>query len=176
MRLLVILCMAAQLCGCAATATVMTKRGSLEATVNGGDAESLVVTNEVGLERRVPREEIVDIDHPGNVLATVFGVSAAVLGLDVGVLAASGTCSGPVIGRGLGIGPCVAAGSLAALSVGFFALGLWQWVTSRNAVMNPLPASDGDIATIPFAFPPGEQPPPELVPVPGPPPLPPPGL
>ncbi len=140
-------------CGCATTATIVTQRGTLEATINGSDADSLLVTNDVGVKRRVLREDILEVDHPGNVIATIFGITGAVFAAETAGLALSATCTST--GGGPGPAPCIAAGSLSAASLVLFAVGLYTWVTSRNAVFNPLPASDGEMSKFPFAFPRG---------------------
>jgi hypothetical protein len=159
--------------GCVATATVTTRAGSVEAVINGGDDESLAVTNEVGARRRIRRDDIVDIDHPGNVLATAFGISTVLLAFDTVILATGPVCHGGATGSGAG--PCIAIGSMAAASVGLFALGMYQWITSRNAVLGP-PPPDVDMTKVPFAFTRQREPPP-LPPLPPPeaaPPVPPP--
>jgi hypothetical protein len=145
--------LAVLLCSCATTATLVTQQGTLEATINGSDADSLLVTNDVGVKRRILREDILEVDHPGNVIATVFGIAAGVLAAETAGLALSANCTSS--GGGSGPGPCVAAGSVGVASIALFAVGLYTWVTSRNAVFNPPPASDGEMSKYPFAFPRG---------------------
>jgi hypothetical protein len=161
------------LCGCATTATVTTSRGTIEATILGGDDDALLVMNEAGSKRRVPREDVREIDHPGNVLATIFGISSGLFGAYTVGFAASGFCGGGSSGGGAGVLPCALMGSLTVASLALFTAGLYSWISSRNAVFNPPPASEGPVSKYPLAFPT------ENIPAPlpaGPLPPPPPGL
>jgi hypothetical protein len=161
------------LCSCATTATVTTAHGTTEATILGGDDDALLVMNEAGSKRRVPREDVREIDHPGNVLATVFGIGAALFASYTVGFAASGFCGSGSSSGGAGILPCAVMASLTVGSLGLFAVGLWSWISSRNAVFNPPPASEGPVSKYPLAFPTENMPPPLPA---GPVPLPPPGL
>lgn len=158
------------LCSCASTATLTTTRGTTEATILGGDDESLAVMNEAGAKKRVPRDQVVDIDHPGNVLAVIFGPAGVLFGIETVAFAVGGPCSRDVTGGGTGPSFCVFAGGLSAVSLGLAAWGLYTWISSRNAVTNPLPAGEGPVSKYPLAFP-REEPtaplaPPSLVPPP----------
>jgi hypothetical protein len=139
--------------GCAATATLTTTRGTAEATILGGDEDALLVMNEAGAKRRVPREEVVEIDHPGNVLAIIFGIAGGLFAAEEISFAASGFCGTGPSGSGTGILPCALVSSLAIVSLGLFGYGLYAWISSRNAVFNPPPASDGPVSKYPLAFP-----------------------
>jgi hypothetical protein len=169
--LLLLLLLLLGVSGCAATATIVTPQGTFEAAIHGGDEESLVVTNDAGLKRRVRREDVMEIDHPGNVLATVFGIAGGVFTLELGVFAGTGLCG--TSPSGSGVAPCIAVGSLAMASLTLFAVGLWQWVSSRNAVFNPPAPSEGDITKVPFIRSRPVPPAPEDGPAPLPPPPPP---
>jgi hypothetical protein len=69
---------AISLAGCSTTATIHRVNGpAYEAKILQSDPTSLDVQGDDGRPYRVPREQISDIDHPGNVLATV---GAALLG------------------------------------------------------------------------------------------------
>jgi hypothetical protein len=154
---------------CSCTATLTTTRGTVEATIVGGDDESLLVINEAGAKKRVPRDQVQDIDHPGNVLATIFGPAGALFAIET-IAFALGPCRTDITGGGTGPSFCVFAGGLSAISLGLFAWGLYSWITSRTAVTHGLPADEGPMTRYPLAFP-GEEPtaplaPPPLVPPP----------
>jgi hypothetical protein len=157
------------LCSCASTATLTTTRGTVEATILGGDDESLLVINEAGAKKRVPRDQVQDIDHPGNVVATIFGPAGALFGIET-IAFAIGPCRTDLPGGGTGPSFCVIAGGIAAVSLGLAAWGLYTWITSRNAVTHGLPADEGPMSKYPLAFPGAEPaaplPPPPLVPPP----------
>lgn len=127
-KVVVALCCGA-LGACHATATVsLVKGNSVEARILGGDRERLWLRSEAGADLYVPRRDVRDIDHPGNVLALVGGLIGGSYGLSLAVQAQS--CSSASFGPGL----CVGMGSFAGVGLGLFALGLWQWLSSRNAV------------------------------------------
>ncbi len=117
------------LSGCHATATVSLMKGnSVEARIMGGDRERLWLRSEAGADLYVPRRDVRDIDHPGNVLALIGGLIGGSYAASLAIQASS--CNT------VGVGPalCVGMGSLAVAGWGLFALGLWQWLSSRNAV------------------------------------------
>jgi len=65
--------------GCSTTATISRTNGpEYEAEILGSNANALRVRDDYGRELRVPREEVADIDHPGNVLYTIGVVLIAV--------------------------------------------------------------------------------------------------
>jgi hypothetical protein len=69
---------------CSTTATISTVRGSsYEATIDGSSAEALRLQNRDGQRFVVPREDVVDVDHPGNVLMTIGAVMLGVGTLNV---------------------------------------------------------------------------------------------
>ena len=58
--------------GCSTTATISRTDGlAFEAEILSSDANSLRVHDDYGHELLVPREDVADIDHPGNVLLTI---------------------------------------------------------------------------------------------------------
>jgi hypothetical protein len=58
--------------GCSTTANISRTNGpAYEADIVSSDANSLHVRDNYGREILVPREEVADIDHPGNVLYTI---------------------------------------------------------------------------------------------------------
>ena len=59
--------------GCGSSAIIHLKNGkSIEAKITDSDYESVYIT--AGYDKEIPRSQIVDIDHPGNVLATIGGL------------------------------------------------------------------------------------------------------
>jgi hypothetical protein len=57
---------------CSTTATVVRRDGSeLEGTINGGTPYGVIVTSEDGRAQEIRRDDITEIDHPGNVHAIV---------------------------------------------------------------------------------------------------------
>src|SRR5436190_22598247 len=69
---------------CSTTATVQRSNGpAYEATIINSDSGAVYVRAEDGLTYRVPRAEVVDIDHPGNVLLAV-GASLIAYGVAIG--------------------------------------------------------------------------------------------
>ena len=60
------------LAGCSTTATIHRVNGpAYEAKILRSDPTSLVVQGDDGRPYRVPCQQVSDIDHPGNVMATV---------------------------------------------------------------------------------------------------------
>jgi len=120
--------------GCSTTATVFTRDGKRdEARIVGGDREVLLLQNDYGVERVVRRAEVKDIDHPGNVVATIGGIIGGSYGLSLavvgGVCATSGSSRNSTCPLLLGM-----TGVMTALGAGMFVWGLWTWLTSKNAV------------------------------------------
>ena len=76
------LAVAISLAGCSTTATIHRVNGpAYEATILRSDPTSLEIQGDDGRPYRVPREQVSDIDHPGNVLATVGAVLMGIAGL-----------------------------------------------------------------------------------------------
>ncbi|SRR5690606_27177306 len=66
------------LVACGSSATLTHRNGALtEAKITGGSPEAIIVESDAGLSYAIPRSDIHEIDHPGNVAATIGG---AVLG------------------------------------------------------------------------------------------------
>jgi hypothetical protein len=127
-------CLVLLVSGCSTTATVITRDGKREETrIVGGDREVLLLQNDYGVEKVVRRTEVKDIDHPGNVVATIGGIIGGSYGLSlafVGSLCATSgssrnsTCL-PLLGM---------TGAMTALGAVMFVWGLWTWLGSKNAV------------------------------------------
>jgi hypothetical protein len=141
------------LCGCTTTATFLTRdTGLLEARIVGGDRTNLLVQTESGAERVLARADVVDIDHPGNVVALIGGIIAGSGAVNLGTFAL--TCSSGFGSTGSQCAPIyVVLGSMVAAGAGMLTWGLWTWLTSRGLVTSTL-----------------ETPPPPPEPLPGPPP------
>jgi hypothetical protein len=68
----------AWLCGCSTAAKIsLIEGGQVEARIQRSDQDNLVVGTETGAEVPIPRSEISEIDHPGNVVAVIGGVLSA---------------------------------------------------------------------------------------------------
>ncbi len=82
------LSVAISLAGCSTTATIHRVNGpAYEATIAQSEPTSLDVFGDDGRPYRVPREQVSEIDHPGNVLATVGAVLLGLAGLTASVAA-----------------------------------------------------------------------------------------
>lgn len=124
--------------GCSTTATVVTRDGRRdEARIIGGDREHLLLQSEYGVEKVVPRAEVKDIDHPGNVLALLGGLLAGSGALNLAVLGASCATRGATSGSTC---PLLfgTMGTMTAAGAAMLVWGLWAWVGSTNAVQDSL--------------------------------------
>ncbi len=130
------------LSGCGTTATITSYHRSVEARIEKGDAENLVAVTDWGHREIIPRREIYDIDHPGNVLAVVGGVFAGTGLLELAV--AGSQCFSR---RGAGI--CAAPATLFVIGAPMLVWGLWSWLRSREAAEPP---ADGSV--LPLVAPP----------------------
>jgi hypothetical protein len=150
--------------GCSTTATIMRTSGPpIEASIEGGSPSSIVL--EGGAV--VPRSEVVEVDHPGNVHAVVGGV---VLGYGLlNIAAGSATCgdSGKFSSKGEQNGYCIGMVTPALVGVGMLIWGLVVHSGSKSALNDtshalaePEVAPNGPYA--PFA--PGQAPPPPAQP------------
>ena len=114
----------AVLVGCAPPATVTRTDGRLfEGRITGGDTQHVFVAGEP-----VARQDIRDIDHPGNVQAAVGTGMALAFGIG------SGAALAQVIDRGTGD----VRGLVLGCSTGMFllsaAMGTWGWVVWTRSV------------------------------------------
>lgn len=121
---------------CSTTATVLTRdRRTTEASIIGGDRDVLLLRNQYGLESIVRRREVMDIDHPGNVMALLGGLLLGSAGMNLGVL--GGLCASRP--SGASCTPIfVSMSTMGAAGAGMFIWGLWAWLTSKNAVSDSL--------------------------------------
>jgi hypothetical protein len=114
--------------GCVTTATITRKGGQTEeATIVRGTSSSVMVETGAG-ERAIPRDEITDIDHPGNVAAVIGALllGYGVLNISVG----ASQCDR----RGAAF--CTGVFTPAAVGLGMSIWGLSVWTRSTGAVRN----------------------------------------
>ncbi len=142
--------------GCGSRARLRLVDGSVDGQIEAADADAIALAD----GRRIRRDRIVDIDHPGNVAATIGGL----LVLSGGALAASnygdctpGTndnfrCLGQKMGFVSGIG-------IAEVGAALFLYGLVRWTASRSAsrpakhsVAVFMPAGGGAVGGLQVAF------------------------
>lgn len=135
MRRLVPMVLFVVVSSCSTTATILTRdRKTTEATIIGGDRDVLLLKNTYGLESIVRRNEVRDIDHPGNVIALLGGLLLGSSALDLAVLGAM--CASGGVRDCTGV--FAAMGTSAAIGAGMLVWGLWTWLTSKNAVTESL--------------------------------------
>jgi hypothetical protein len=123
------------LCGCSTTARVSLFDGRrFEARIQESDKENVVVETKAGWVVPIPRSEIADIDHPGNVTALV-GLLLGAYGA-VNVATVVGTCDKNPL-------PEVAcASAFLPITVGV-SMALWGtsiWSASTKAAGSPEPS------------------------------------
>lgn len=141
MRFLILLMLGAVGCAYSATLTLSDGR-ALDAPILGGDATTLAVLPEGETETvHLQRSDVVDIDHPGNVMAILGAVWAA-----------SGIATGVFLFRSDDIEedrvPMFFAANVLAVGVegSVMAVGLSDWLSSR------LRAGDEDVETTALAL------------------------
>ncbi|HJX62756.1 MAG TPA: hypothetical protein VJ860_02255 [Polyangia bacterium] len=116
----------------ACSATLTRRDGvSYEGTIAGSDAESVRIRTDSGSVERIRRADIVDIDHPGNVLGTI--------GLAVGAVEA-GALSALLAGRSKDHAFIVTVGVELFVSVALAISGWDDYFASRRAANNFGPA------------------------------------
>ncbi|MGZ3457850.1 MAG: hypothetical protein ACXU86_05015 [Archangium sp.] len=118
------------LCGCSTTATISRiNGGTFDARIQRSTPSAVVVQTESGQEVSIPRSEITDIDHPGNVAAVIGGLVSAYGLANIAVGAPQcGTQSGAY---------CAGVFLPAALGVSMLAWGLGTWIGSTSAASSP---------------------------------------
>jgi hypothetical protein len=132
------------LCGCSTTATISRVNGTqLDAEIQRSDRDNLVVTTNTGHKLRVPRSEVSDIDHPGNVSA-VIGSVLSVYGA-VNIVGGMSTC--------VRVGGAFCAGMVAPAAIGVPMLiwGLKTWSGSTEAAGNFKPPAPDSVPSAPAA-------------------------
>jgi hypothetical protein len=163
------------LAGCSTTATIHRSDGyMLEGRIKGGTPSSIIVDPRIGERQEIPRSQVVDIDHPGNVHALIGGIVFGIGGISAGT-----TCSDindNAYDRG---SDCFYGVSMAIAGAAILGWGLYNWFGSTDAAgdisMRHIPDERrGPRRGLPpRKTPPREEPPPaseELPPAPPPPP------
>lgn len=113
--------------GCSTTATISrSATAPLEAKVLRSDQQTLFVETSLGKEVVLPRAEVTDVDHPGNVHAIVGGAF-------LGIGAVSAAVHAPSVCESQDALSCASYFALPALGTGMVAWGLWAWISSRSA-------------------------------------------
>ena len=83
-----ILLLAGSSAGCSTAATISRYSGpDIDGRITGGGPDAIVVEDDSGISYAIPRRDVREIDHPGNVVAILGGVQAAygVLNIAVGL-------------------------------------------------------------------------------------------
>lgn len=129
------------LAGCGTTATV-SRLGSrpLDARIVGGDSASIYVETD-SAKYAVPRNEITDIDHPGNVAATI---GAIVTGYGIANIAAGASDCDRYGGA-----YCAGVFLPAAIGAPVMAYGLVTWISSVSAAGERKKSDDRSFAVVP---------------------------
>lgn len=117
------------LCGCSTTAKVSLVDGRrFDARIQRSDKEHVVVETKAGWLVPIPRSEIADIDHPGNV-AAVAGLLVSAYGA-LAVAKGVGNCDKNPLGPEVG---CASAFFPATVGVSMLIWGLTIWTGSTHA-------------------------------------------
>ena len=129
-------------CTCSCSASVQRRSGPpVEAWFESSDSDNLHLTSENGEHVTVPRSDVVDIDHPGNVVLTA-GIVAAALGTFLLVSASSNalcsrgsSCLSPETRLAQGLGGVALISTSIPMVVG----GWWSYRRSIKAAAAPPP-------------------------------------
>lgn len=124
--------------GCATTATISRRNGGRdEAALVGGTSTSIMVDTGAG-QRSISREDIVDIDHPGNVHAVVGALLLAYGILNISVGAPQCEARGGAF--------CAGVFTPAAVGLGMGIWGLSVWGKSTSAARKTTRAPELSLA------------------------------
>lgn len=112
---------------CSAPATIKTSgQPAIEGRIVGGDGQALYVQNGSNEVYRLPKNRVLDIDHPGNLVFTIGAIGF-------------GSAVPLALSRPLDRLDSDLAAQL-LIFAGIAALGGWQWWLSSSAVEAVLPA------------------------------------
>lgn len=131
--------------GCSTTATIVTTDGRrTEATLAGGDRDRLLLRTEYGVESTVRRDQVKDIDYPGNVHALVGGLTAGMMGIELAIFGAM--CGSRAFPQSACTFQLSLFGAVGAAGLALFSWGLWTWLNATSMVRDsldapPLPAA-----------------------------------
>jgi len=118
----------AALSACTTTATISRSDGyQVEGWIRGGSGDAIVVEPRVGRRQVIPRNDVTDIDHPGNVHIVVGGV---LLGFGASVIA-SGVDD--CVNRNDGGTGCFFMVTPAILGASMVVWGLATWLGSKDS-------------------------------------------
>jgi len=121
--------LAASVGSCGTTATVETAIGkSFEGEIVGGDQREVIIEFASGRRRAIDRQDITDVDHPGNVAATIGTILTAYGGLNIMLGASRCNSKEPAFCAGL-FAPAVVGLALAVY--GFAVYGGSVWAMSQ---------------------------------------------
>ncbi len=113
------------LTGCGTSATITRRSGTaIDAKIVAGDEKNVHVEVANGYSQAIPREDIADIDHPGNVAAVIGGIVTAYGVANIAVGAPECDRQGPAYCIGV-VTPAIIGGSIM----------LWGIATYTGSVM-----------------------------------------
>lgn len=128
--------------GCGATATISRANApELDAQIVGSDPHTIYVKTEGGTTMSVARDSITEIDHPGNVAATIGGI---VTGYGI-VNIASGASDCDRYGAAY----CTGVFLPAAIGAPIMAYGLYRWINSTTAAKGDEQKQERSLAIVP---------------------------
>lgn len=128
MRVRLTLAFLTGLCGCSTAANIhLVAGGRVEARIQSSDPENLFVRAGTGVEVPIPREEISEVDHPGNVVAVIGGVLSAYGAINIA--RGGGTC-----GRAeMAVAACLGVFLPGTIGTSMLVWGLKTWLGSVHA-------------------------------------------
>ncbi len=127
--------------GCGHTATITRANApDLEGEIQASDSQSIYVKTEGGTTMSVSRDMITDIDHPGNVAATIGGIVTG-YGI-VNIAVGAGDCDR------YGGAYCTGVFLPAAIGAPIMAYGLYRWIHSTDAAKGSAASSVAIVPTI----------------------------
>jgi hypothetical protein len=129
------------LTGCGTSATITQRFGSIDATIVGGDRENIYVETPGGLNQSIPKADIVDVDHPGNVAATIGGVVTAYGVANIAVGMPQCDREGPAF--------CMGVFLPAAIGVSLITYGVGTYVGSTTAMDKTPERGVGSLVIVP---------------------------
>jgi hypothetical protein len=133
---------------CSTTATIYRNSGMMmEGSIIGGSRDAILVEPNHGPRQEVPRDDIAEIDHPGNVHALVGGI---VLAYGIGNIAVGmDECQNRTDQQAAF---CVGVFTPAALGAGMLIWGLATWVGSKGSADDvSLPSMEREEPTKPVS-------------------------
>lgn len=128
--------------GCGNTATISRANApDLEGQIVSSDEHNLYVKTAGESAMTVSRDNVTDVDHPGNVAATIGGIITAYGA--VNIAAGAGDCDR------YGGAYCVGVFLPASIGAPILAYGLYNWMSSTDAASNPGRKAQGSLIIVP---------------------------